>query len=72
MAIALKRILDADYPITGASNHGVSEDIYLNDPDRNGVELYWDKPKETWPINAEGNLQMITEYLNSEELLSLI
>lgn len=72
LAIALKRILDADYPITGASNHGVSEAIYLNDPDGNGVELYWDKPKETWPINAEGNLQMITEYLNLEELLSLI
>ena len=72
LAIALKRIMDAQYPITGASNHGVSEAIYLNDPDGNGVELYWDKPKEIWPLDNEGNLKMVTEYLNLEELLSII
>jgi len=52
------------YPITGASDHGVSEAIYLDDPDGNGVELYWDRPKEQWPLDADGNLQMITEHLD--------
>jgi catechol 2,3-dioxygenase len=56
LAIALKRLIDAEYPLTGASDHGVSEAIYLNDPDQNGVELYWDKPKGAWPTDAEGNL----------------
>ena len=61
LAIALKRLLDANYPLSGASDHGVSEAIYLNDPDHNGVELYWDKPKEQWPFDKTGNLQMVTE-----------
>ena len=51
LAIALKRLIAAQYPITGASDHGVSEAIYLDDPDKNGVELYWDKPREQWPSN---------------------
>ncbi len=59
LAIALKRLIDANYPLTGASDHGVSEAIYLNDPDKNGVELYWDKPKEEWPIDEKGNLLMV-------------
>ena len=71
LAIALKRLLEANYPLTGASDHGVSEAIYLNDPDRNGVELYWDKPKEQWPKDNKGNLQMITEGLDLNELLKL-
>ena len=71
LAIALKRLVDADYPLTGASDHGVSEAIYLNDPDKNGVELYWDKPQDQWPKDENGNLQMITEALNLEELLKL-
>ena len=50
LAIALKRLIDAKYPLSGASDHGVSEAIYLNDPDQNGVELYWDKPKDQWPL----------------------
>lgn len=58
LALLLKRLLELDYPLTGASDHGVSEAIYLNDPDGNGVELYWDKPKEEWPINAAGGLDM--------------
>jgi catechol 2,3-dioxygenase len=70
LAVILKRLMDADYPLTGASDHGVSEAIYLNDPDRNGVELYWDKPKEQWPIDEEGNLIMVTERLDVEGLLS--
>jgi catechol 2,3-dioxygenase len=69
LAVILKRLIDAKYPLTGASDHGVSEAIYLNDPDKNGVELYWDKPKEEWPRDATGNLQMITETLDIEDLL---
>ncbi|MBS4064443.1 MAG: VOC family protein [Chitinophagaceae bacterium] len=70
LAVILKRLMDTNYPLTGASDHGVSEAIYLNDPDRNGVELYWDKPKEEWPLDEEGNLMMVTERLDVEGLLS--
>ena len=72
LAIALKRLIDAKYPLTGASDHGVSEAIYLDDPDGNGVELYWDKPKEEWPVDANGNLQMFTEPLELHGLLAEI
>lgn len=72
LAVILKRLLDAGYPITGASDHGVSEAIYLDDPDRNGVELYWDKPKDQWPLDENGNLTMYTRRLDVEELLSLV
>ena len=68
LAAITRRLMDAHYPLTGASNHGVSEAIYLNDPDQNGVELYWDKPREKWPVDAAGNLQMITEPLDLEDL----
>ena len=63
--------MEADYPLTGAADHGVSEALYLDDPDKNGVELYWDKPKEQWPVDANGNLQMVTERLDFDELLLL-
>lgn len=69
LAVILKRLVDANYPLTGASDHGVSEAIYLNDPDRNGIELYWDKSKEQWPFDAVGNLMMVTERLDVEGLL---
>src|SRR5215470_2879741 len=69
LAIILKRLIEAEYPLTGASDHGVSEAIYLNDPDRNGVELYWDKPKEQWPKDEKGNLLMVTDALDLEGLL---
>ncbi len=72
LAIILKRLIDAKYPLTGASDHGVSEAIYLDDPDKNGVELYWDKPKEQWPVVANGELQMVTERLDLEGLLGEI
>ncbi len=72
LAIALKRLIDAKYPLTGASDHGVSEAIYLDDPDGNGVELYWDKPKDQWPTDAEGRLQMVAEHLDLENLLAEI
>lgn len=70
LAIILKRLIEARYPLTGMSDHGVSEAIYLDDPDGNGVELYWDKPREQWPLDAAGNLQMVTERLNVESLLA--
>lgn len=69
LAKMLKRLLDLNYPLSGASNHGVSEAIYLNDPDGNGVELYWDKPKEEWPVKEDGNLDMFTNALDLEGLL---
>lgn len=70
LAVIFKRVVEASYPITGASDHGVSEAIYLDDPDGNGVELYWDKPKESWPLDANGGLQMVTEPLDLPGLLA--
>ncbi|WP_425390672.1 VOC family protein [Ekhidna sp.] len=72
LAILLHRLRDAKYPITGASDHGVSEAIYLNDPDQNGVELYWDKPKEEWPKKADGSLDMYTRPLDLAGLMAQI
>ncbi len=71
LAVAVQRLIDVNYPLTGASDHGVSEAIYLNDPDRNGIELYWDRPNEQWPFDSSGNLQMVTEPLEFESLLLL-
>ncbi|HYE54680.1 MAG TPA: VOC family protein [Chitinophagaceae bacterium] len=72
LAMILQRLIDARYPLTGASDHGVSEAIYLDDPDQNGVELYWDKPREQWPVDKEGNLMMVTEPLDVQGLLAEI
>jgi catechol 2,3-dioxygenase len=69
LAVALQRLINAKYPLSGASDHGVSEAIYLNDPDGNGVELYWDKPREEWPLDAEGNIEMGTDALDIPSLL---
>ena len=69
LADITKRINAADYPITGASDHGVSLAIYLNDPDGNGVELYWDRPQEEWPT-TNGNLNMITAAIDWDDLLN--
>ncbi len=71
LAVVLKRLVDAGYPLTGAADHGVSEAIYLDDPDKNGVELYWDKPKDQWPTGKDGQLQMVTEPLDLQALLAL-
>jgi catechol 2,3-dioxygenase len=71
LAVIFKRLMDENYPLTGASDHGVSEAIYLNDPDGNGVELYCDKPKEQWPVDEKGELMMGTEHLNLNELVKL-
>lgn len=69
LAIAFKRILDHKYPMTGASDHGVSEALYLNDPDENGVELYWDRPRDQWPRKEDGSLKMYTRPLDLNNLL---
>lgn len=72
LALILNRLLVNKYPLTGMSDHGVSEAIYLNDPDGNGVELYWDRPKDEWPIKADGGLEMYTRALNTDSLLGEI
>ena len=71
LALILKRLVDAKYPLTGASDHGVSEAIYLNDPDQNGVELYWDRPEAEWPRDKDGKISMVTESLDLQALLAL-
>jgi catechol 2,3-dioxygenase len=70
LATILNRLLKAEYPLTGASDHGVSEALYLNDPDNNGVELYWDRPKELWNMLPDGTVEMYTKSLNLAGLLS--
>jgi catechol 2,3-dioxygenase len=69
LADALRRVLSAGIPLEGASDRGVSEPIYMRDPDGNGVELYWDRPKEQWPHTQDGKLAMVTESLDLEQLL---
>ena len=69
LAAIFRRLLDAEYPLSGASDHGVSEALYLSDPDRNGVELYWDRPREQWPFTPDGKLAMYTRPLDLEGLL---
>lgn len=70
LAVVLKRLVDAGIPLDGASDHGVSEALYLRDPDQNGVELYWDRPREEWPRTADGGVAMMTERLDLEALLA--
>src|SRR3954451_7765498 len=70
LADALKRLQDAGAPLSGASDHGVSEALYLNDPDQNGIELYWDRPEEQWPRGADGAVEMSTAPLDLADLLS--
>ena len=69
LAEALRRVLNAGIPLDGASDHGVSEALYLRDPDDNGVELYWDRPQETWPRTPQGELAMFTRRLDLNSLL---
>ena len=71
LADALKRLVDSRIPISGASDHGVSEAIYLNDPDGNGIELYRDRPREEWPMAPDGSgVAMVSEPLDLEGLLA--
>lgn len=69
LARAFKRVLDHGVPIQGASDHGVSEAIYFQDPDGNGIEIYADRPKSEWPRRADGEFTMVTEPLDLENLL---
>lgn len=69
LADALRRLLNAGVPLDGASDHGVSEALYLRDPDQNGVELYWDRPRELWPRQSDGSLAMFTRPLDLRSLL---
>src|SRR4029077_13068402 len=70
LADALRRLVAAKIPLEGASDHGVSEALYLRDPDDNGVELYWDRPKELWPKREDGGLRMYTNPLDLHDLLA--
>jgi catechol 2,3-dioxygenase len=70
LADALRRVMEAKIPLDGASDHGVSEALYLRDPDENGVELYWDRPREQWPRSQNGDLVMVTERLDLQNLLA--
>ena len=72
LADALKRLLAAGVPLDGASDHGVSEALYLRDPDENGVELYWDRPESEWPRDENGGIAMVTEPLDLRGLLEAV
>jgi catechol 2,3-dioxygenase len=72
LAQALQRVWEAGLHLEGASDHGVSEALYLRDPDDNGIELYWDRPREEWPKDASGGLTMYTRPLDLEGLLATL
>jgi catechol 2,3-dioxygenase len=72
LAFAFHRLRLVSYPITGASDHGVSEAIYLNDPDQNGVELYVDRPRDQWPTKKDGSIEMYTRSLDIASLMKEI
>ncbi|RYG73787.1 glyoxalase, partial [bacterium] len=69
LADALRRLVTAGVNLDGASDHGVSEALYLRDPDQNGVELYWDRPHAEWPLTPDGGVEMFTRRLDLEGLL---
>ena len=69
LAVIYKRLAEKKYQLTGSADHGVSEAIYLNDPDENGVELYWDRPREQWPKKEDGSVEMFTRALDLQDLL---
>lgn len=71
LAAAVRRVLKAGVPLDGAADHGVSEAVYLKDPDANGVELYWDRPKDEWPRKPDGGLAMFTAPLDLDRLLKI-
>ncbi len=70
LGIALQKLVEAQISLDGASDHGVSEALYLRDPDDNGLELYWDRPKEQWPLAPDGKLAMFSHRLDLHALLS--
>lgn len=70
LAVIYTRLEEAGYPLTGVADHGVSEALYLDDPDKNGVELYWDRPRELWPKKADGSIDIYTRMLDLKDLLN--
>lgn len=70
LADALKRLAANGVSLDGAADHGVSEALYLHDPDMNGIELYWDKPESEWPRNPDGSLSMFTRRLDLDDLIN--
>lgn len=72
LALILQRLIDAEYPLTGTADHGVSEALYLNDPDGIGVELYCDRPRSEWKVQNDGQVEMVTKPLDSDSLLATI
>lgn len=69
LARIVKRVIDAGYPLDGAADHGVSEAVYFRDPDQNGIEVYVDRDQSAWPVDSEGNLEMVSDPLDIEALL---
>ena len=72
LAVAFKRLLEAKIQLDGAADHGVSEALYLHDPDQNGIELYWDRPQEMWPRTDDGQIAMVTKRLDLNKLLGTL
>jgi catechol 2,3-dioxygenase len=70
LADALRRLADANWPLDGATDHGTHEALYLRDPDRNGLELYWDRPQEQWPLDSDGRLGFAMGALDLDDLLA--
>ena len=70
LADGLRRLAEAKVQLEGASDHGVSEALYLHDPDGNGIELYWDRPREKWPLAADGSIEMVTLPLDLDGLIA--
>jgi catechol 2,3-dioxygenase len=70
LAVAIQTLLEAGYPIDGTADHGVSEAVYLRDPDGNGIELYVDRPRDSWTIAADGSIEMVTLPFDLETLIS--
>ena len=70
LAVAYRRLITNDIALEGAADHGVSEALYLRDPDGNGLELYWDRPRETWPVADDGSLAMFSRPLDLNDLLA--
>jgi catechol 2,3-dioxygenase len=70
LAVVLKKLIDVQYPLTGMADHGVSEALYLNDPDNIGVELYADRPRAQWKVQNDGQVEMVTEALDIESILA--
>ncbi len=71
-ASAIRNLAEKGIEVDGSADHGVSEAIYLRDPDENGIEIYWDKPQKDWPRDSAGNLQMISDVLDMKNVLSEI